>query len=362
MQPEAVRHVSNSNFSDQLIKSILAQRSYLCVGLDPQLRYIPLHIRKEAVRRFGPGLTACAEAIIAFNQTIIDVTAENTACFKPQVAFYEKYGSEGFRALEWTKEYARSTGLPVVLDCKREDGSDTSEAYADTYLGMIDMLNEDGGLYETIGPLNFDAITITPWIDGPNFSPFVDAAKQYGTGAFVVTKTSFKPPSRLQDILIQTTDNLPGLKSMESDLLEVVRKFNMDGIKAWMLLAKIAVALGELAGKGKNGYYPIGVVMGATFPQEAEIMKAIIPNAFKLVPGFKAQGGKADEAVVSVNDDGFGFIANSSRGTNYAYHSVSKSDFQRDVRFFATASGLEAKQERDALNESVLLRIGKLPW
>ena len=144
--------------------------------------------------------------------------------------------------------------------------------------------------------------------------------------------------------------------------MKVVRKFNLDGIKAWMFLAKIAVALGELAGKGENGYYPIGVVMGATFPQDAEIMKAIIPYGFKLVPGLKAQGGKADEAVVSVNDDGLGFIGASSRGTSYAYNPVSKSEFQRDARFFATAAALETKQERDALNDAVHRRIGKLPW
>jgi len=360
--PDAVKYVSKSNFSDLLIKSILTQRSYLCVGLDPQLRYIPEHIRKDAVRRHGPGIASSAAAILDFNRTIIDVTAQFAACYKPQSAFYEKYGSAGIQALEQTKEYARTTGLPVILDCKREDGSDTSEAYASTYLGMIEVLNEEGGLYNMIGPLNFNAITITPWIDGPNFMPFVEAAKQNGTGAFVVTKTSFKPASRLQDIIIQISDELPGVKDMEKDLLEVVKKFGLKGISAWMLLAKIAVVLGELAGKGKYGYSPIGVVMGATYPRDAEIMKTIIPFGFKLVPGLKAQGGKAEETVVSVNDDGFGFIGASSRGTSYAYHPVSKSEFQRDARFFATAAALETKQERDALNEAVLRRIGKLPW
>ena len=350
------------NFADRLIEAIVAQRSYLCVGLDPQLRYIPRHIRRDAVRRYGPTLTACAEAIIDFNRTIINVTAEYAACYKPQSAFYEPYGSEGIRALEWTKEYARSTGLPIILDAKREDGGDTSEKYADTYLGTIESLDEEGDVVKTTGPLSFDAITITPWIDGPNFSPFVEAAKQYGTGAFVVTKTSFKPAFRLQDILVQIKEKLPGLEGMEKDLLEVVKKFDLKGVQAWMVLARIAVALGEMAGKGENGYAPVGVVMGATYPQDAEIMKAIIPRAFKLVPGFKAQGGKADEAVVSVNDDGFGLVANSSRGTNYAYLPVSKSAFQRDARFFATASTFEAAEERKALNESVLARIGKLPW
>jgi orotidine-5'-phosphate decarboxylase len=351
-----------TNFADRLIESIVAQKSYLCVGLDPQLRYIPKNIRENAVRRYGMGYVACAEAIITFNKTIIDVTAKFAACYKPQSAFYEPYGSEGIRALGYTINYARSTGLPVIFDGKREDGGDTSEQYAGTYLGEIDVLDETGEVFKRTSPLNSDAITITPWIDDPNFSPFVEAAKQYGTGAFVVTKTSFNPPSRLQDILVNINNDLPGLKDVGKELLEVVKKFNLNGIKAWMVLAKIAVALGELAGKGTYGYAPIGVVMGATFPQEAEIMKAIVPHGIKLVPGFKAQSGTADDAVVSVNDDGFGFIANSSRGTNYAYHPVSKSRFQDDSRFFATAASLEAQEEQVALNASVLHRIGKLPW
>jgi orotidine-5'-phosphate decarboxylase len=128
-----------------------------------------------------------------------------------------------------------------------------------------------------------------------------------------------------------------------------------------MELAEFAKEMGEDI-KGDSGYSSIGVVMGATYPQEAEVMKKIYPDCFKLVPGFKAQGGTADEAVVSVNEDGFGFVANSSRGTNYAYHEVSKSNHQCDPRFFAKAIADETREERDALNTSVKKRIGKLPW
>ena len=102
--------------------------------------------------------------------------------------------------------------------------------------------------------------------------------------------------------------------------------------------------------------------MGATFPEEAVIMKDIYPDCIKLVPGFKAQGGSADAAVVSANKDGFGFVANSSRGINYAYHAISKSGHQCDPRFFAKAVAKEAKEERDALNASIKKLNGKLPW
>ncbi len=84
-------------FTDRLIKETLNRRSYLSVGLDPQLRYFPPQILKYFAKKYGPGYKASAEAIIAFNRTIIDVTNPYALCFKPQMAFYEKYGHQAVR-------------------------------------------------------------------------------------------------------------------------------------------------------------------------------------------------------------------------------------------------------------------------
>lgn len=326
------------NFADRLIDEILERKSYLCVGLDPQLRYFPPHILKWAYSQYGPGLLSTAEAIIAFNMAIINATAEFALCFKPQMAFYEKYGSEGVRAFEVTADYIKSLGMIVIEDAKREDGGDTSEAYADGHLGNIEIIGEDGERMKTTSSLNVDAITITPWIDEPNFTPFVQIAIDKGKGMFVVTKTSFKPASRLQEM---TTRN---------------------GTKAWVELARVVKEIGQTC-IGENGYSSIGVVMGATYPDEAALMRQIIPGAFKLVPGYGAgQKGKADDAIVSVNDDGFGAIINNSRGTNYAWHPNFKSEFSCDSRYFANAAARASQHGRDELNAAVLRKIGRLPW
>jgi len=328
------------NFADRLIESILAQKSYLCVGLDPQIRYIPEHVRKEAVMNCdGGGFEATALALYYYFRTIIDATAAYAACYKPQVAFYEKYGAPGFGILESIRDYIQLLGFPVILDAKREDGGDTSQAYADAYLGNVEILDNDGEIMVVPSIMEMDAITVTSWIDTPNFEPFLEACKENGKGIFVVDKTSFKPASRLQEFVVEGSG----------------------GKKAWMVLAEFAKEMGKDI-KGERGYSSVGVVMGATFPEEAAVMKDIYPDCIKLVPGFKAQGGTADAAVVSVNKDGFGLVANSSRGTNYAYHAVSKSSYQCDPRFFAKAVAEETKEERDALNASVKKLNGRLPW
>jgi orotidine-5'-phosphate decarboxylase len=183
------------NFADRLIDEIIKRKSYLCVGLDPQLRYIPPHILKYCAKRYGPGFKATAEAIIMFNRAIIDATNEFALCFKPQMAFYEKYRSAGVAAFYATVEYIKSIGMMVIEDAKREDGGDTAEAYADGHLGEVEIIGEDGELV-MVKSFDVDAITITPWIDEPNFLPFIKAAEKFGKGIFVVDKTSFKPASR----------------------------------------------------------------------------------------------------------------------------------------------------------------------
>jgi len=273
-----------------------------------------------------------------FYQSIIDATNEYAFAFKPQMAFFEKYGHWGVWAFEQVAKYALLTGKIVIEDGKREDGGDTSAAYADGHLGKIEIIGVDGNLTATPNCYEVDALTITPWIESPNFKPFFEVAKKEGRGIFVVDRTSFKPTSSLQEMKDESGD------------------------RGWVKLAKLIKELGEEV-KGENGYSSIGVVMGATYPEDAAIMKEILPMAFKLIPGFGAgQGGKPDEAVVCINEDGFGIIPNNARGTNYARHPKFKSEFQCKPTSFTLAAASASKQARDALNASVLKRIGKLPW
>lgn len=325
------------NFADRVIEAIHDNKSYLCVGLDPQLRYFPPHILQWCAKTYGPGFRATAEAIIMFNKAIIDATNEYAFAFKPQMAFYEKYGPEGVRAFVETVQYALLTGKIVIEDAKREDGGDTAVAYAEGHLGQVDIIGEGGILVSIPNLYGVDALTITPWIEEPNFKPFLEVAAREGRGIFVVDRTSFMPTSSLQEMVGE------------------------DGDKGWVRLAKKIAQLGE-AVRGENGYSSIGVVMGATYPEDAPKMKEVLPFAFKLIPGFGYQGGGADDAVVCVNDDGFGSIPNNSRGTNYAWHPKFRSEFQGKPTAFALSSAKESEKARNALNASVHKRIGKLPW
>jgi len=184
---------------------------------------------------------------------------------------------------------------------------------------------------------NSDAITITPWIEEPNFIPFKDVIKREGKGVFVVDKTSFKPASSLQEMVTE------------------------DGVSGWVQLARKIRALGEDV-TGRHGYSSIGVVMGATYPEEALIMQKEIPYAFKLKPGYGYQGAGPDDAVIGVNKDGFGIVVNNSRATNYAYLEKFSPEFACDPNQFAVAAARASKQGRDLLNDAVKRRIGSLPF
>lgn len=333
------------HFADDLIEEIIKKKSYLCVGLDPQLRYIPPHIRRWAVKEYGPGYRAVAEAFIIFNIAIINATYPFALAYKPQMAFYEKYGHHGVRAFEETLAYLDSMDLLSLTteDAKREDGGDTADAYADGHMGFVDVIGKKGELIQLPSPYNVGAITVTPWICDPNFDSFLRVASENGKGFFVVTRTSFKPNSFLQDMI----DKEPGLP-------------------AWQVLAKAVSKMGEPL-KGKSGYSSVGIVLGATQgSDDAEIMRKLIPYGFKLKPGFGFQGAGPDEAVAGINDDGFGILPNNSRAVSFAWHPVVRKklglpeDF--DPRGFTGASADVAKDCRDKLNAAVEKRIGFLPW
>ncbi len=333
------------NFADRLIEEIIRKQSYLCVGLDPQLRYIPPHIRKWAVEKFGPGYRAVAEAFVVFNMAVINATYPFALAYKPQMAFYEKYGHHGVRAFEETLAFLDSMGLLSITteDAKREDGGDTADAYADGHMGTVDVIGGDGELTQIPSPYNVGAITVTPWICNPNFDSFLRVASQQGKGFFVVTRTSFKPNSFLQDMIDKES-----------------------GLPAWQVLAKFVNEMGESL-KGESGYSSVGVVLGATQgSDDAEVMKMLVPQCFKLKPGFGFQGAGPDDAVVGINDDGFGILPNNSRAVSFAWHPAVRKklgllgDF--DPRCFADASRDMAMECRDKLNAAVKKRIGFLPW
>lgn len=293
-------------FIDRLVEAINAKKSVLCVGLDPQIPLFPEHLRKLEPY----------EAITTFNKGVINAVAQHAVAVKPQMAFYERFGSQGVRAFEESVRYAKEKRLLVVEDAKRGDGGDTAIAYAEGHIGK-----------DSFAPI--DALTVQPGIGFACLDPFVDVVKRDGNGIFVVTKSSFSPNSFVENLIVEGGD------------------------KVWEEIAKVVNQLGQGA-EGKYGYTNVGVVMGATYPEDATRMRELVPKSFMLVPGYGAQGGGADGAVLGVDENGLGVLVNSSRDMTYAY---SKGPFACDGKSFANASGLAAEFAKNDLNSALERRM-----
>jgi orotidine-5'-phosphate decarboxylase len=206
-----------------------------------------------------PGDPATAAAVESLLAAFLDRIAERVAIVKPQSAFFEALGPRGIEVLARTVERARARGLLVLLDAKRGDMVSTAQAYADAYLAPD-------------APLAVDALTVNPYLGSETLAPFVEHAVSAGRGIFVVVKTSNPGSGELQD---REIDGRPVY----------------DAVARW-LLASEARLLGP-----ETGWSGLGAVVGATFPAQAERVRATLPRALFLVPGFGAQSGSARDAV-----------------------------------------------------------------
>lgn len=322
-------------FTDRLIKAIRAKRSILCVGLDPQLPAIPSSLRIEIRRRYALPMEdyiAVGHVIYEFNRQIIDAIAPHAIAVKPNIGFYEGYGQWGIWAYQETITYARCRGLLAIGDTKRGDGGDTAVAYVNAHLGSILSWGDTPETLRSVeSPLRCDAVTVQPGIGSACLNSFLTAVKEFGAGVFVVTKTSFKPNSEIEQI------------------------HTASGTPVWQEVAKLVNKLGE-GTEGRYGYRNFGAVIGATYPDEARIARQLLPKAWFLGPGYGGQGGSADDAVVAVNEDGLGVVVNSSRAITYAYQ---KGQFQGPPDAFAACAAKAAEFARDDLN-AALERAGKL--
>ena len=319
--------ISILNFADNLCRAVMRKKSILCCGLDPQIRYMPPHLIREAIARHGRSFKAVHWLFVEFNCQIIDAIYDLVACVKPQMAFYEEYGAEGVAAFEETVSYARKKkGLLVVEDAKRGDGGDTADAYADGHLGEVPFFSatdDMAALTRCLSPIRVDCMTVHGYIADDCVCRFIARVKEHGTGIFVVDKTSFKPNSAVEQLV--TTS----------------------GRKVWQELAEMASKWG-VGTEGEFGLRNVGAVMGATYPEEAISMRAILPDSILLIPGFGGQGATADDAVVGIRSDGFGGIVNNSRNLLYAWQN-GKGKYQCAGERFADAARSQAIDDRDAL-------------
>lgn len=318
---------STVSFVDRLEQAMRLKQSVLCVGLDPQIHFIPPHLIERARKEYGNDRMEeiIAAAFLEFNIGITEAIMPFASVVKPQAAFYER-SHHAWRTLEETIRYAEFKGFVTITDAKRMDGGDTADAYAGTHIGMVPGL--DGEM--VVAPMRSDAVTIGGYIAQDTINRFVRQMQWHGTGAFVVDKTSFRPNSFIENLQTKS------------------------GLTVWEELACCVASLGESV-MGQNGYSNLGVVMGATYPQDADRMRELLPRAIKLVPGYGAQGGGADDAVRSFNEDGFGAVVNSSRGIIAAWQNE-RWNPGLDPHNFGQAAARAAQHARDELNAALLRR------
>ena len=263
-------------FADRLIARVRALGHPLCVGLDPHLDRIPSGFRCGSMRHDDP---ETAEAVEAFSLAVLEGVASQVAAVKPQIAFYEQLGWRGMRALARVMRAARDAGLLVVLDAKRGDIGSTATGYAAAYLSAD-------------APLRADALTVNPYLGIDTLEPLAAAAASAGSGLFVLVKTSNPGSGTLQNL-------------------------EAAGRPVYLHAAE---ALGDLADRlsgPATGWSSLGVVVGATYPDDAVRVREVVPRALFLVPGFGTQGAGAQDAVTSFVDGPTGLreggLVNASR-------------------------------------------------
>ncbi|MDE5918334.1 MAG: orotidine-5'-phosphate decarboxylase [Duncaniella sp.] len=241
----------------QLIENIRKKGSFLCVGLDTDIKKIPEHLR------------ANKDAVFEFNKAIIDATAPYCVAYKPNTAFYESRGVKGWEDLDRTVEYIRNNYPDqfIIADAKRGDIGNTSSLYARAFFENLDV----------------DALTVAPYMGFDSVKPFMEYE---GKWVILLALTS-NPGSRD----FQFLNDVTGTRVFEH-VLETARKW----------------------GDADNLMFVVGATQGAMFSE----VRRVAPDNFLLVPGVGAQGGSLEEVVKwGINRD-CGLLVNSSRGIIYA--------------------------------------------
>ncbi len=248
---------------DRLYEAV-KEKGFVCVGLDSHLDYIPNYIKEKHEK--------LSDVIFEYNKTIIDVTSDIVAIYKPQIAYYEANGLEGLIAYQRTLRYIKEKGLLSIGDVKRGDIASTAKEYAKAHFK---------------GEFEADFITLNPYMGMDSITPYLDYLKTGEKGVFVLLRTSNE-----------------GAKDIEC------LDYNGEA-----LYFKVGDELKKFADEltSECGYSPLGFVVGATHSEEAKKIRERYKNIFFLLPGYGAQGAKAEDIRTYLNDFNGG-VVNSSRG------------------------------------------------
>ncbi len=266
-------------FSDRVAEAVERKRSQLVVGLDPRVDLLPMELRGEAVLGRAPA----AAAVERFCKGIVDAVAPYAVAVKPQVAFFEVLGSDGWAALESVCRYASQAGLLVIADAKRGDIGSTARAYAAAFLEPRDR-----------EPPLADALTVNPYLGTDAVDPFLAACRRHGAGVFFLVRTSNAGARDIQDAILS------------------------DGTPVWRHVAELVREWGEDL-VGERGISSAGAVVGATVPRAIGEARRAMPQAILLLPGVGAQGASPGDVARAFTSGPASALVNASRSVIYAY-------------------------------------------
>ncbi len=279
-------------FKEKLLAAAETNKSWLCVGLDPDLSKIPAE--------FGSGATA----VKGFCQAVIEATCDLVCAYKPNAAFFEALGPQGWEALIQTVTSVPAN-IPVILDFKRGDIGNTAQMYARS-------------AYDIIGA---DAVTLSPYLGRDSIEPFL---KYSDKGAFILCLTSNPSASELQKKFIMLEDPPSGANlTAQAKAKSFAEFFRISTRELYVYIAQLSMEW--------NGNDNIGLVVGATSPEELETVRKLVGNDVPiLVPGIGTQGGDLESAVKAGSGDaGKLAIINISRSIIYG---GGQGDFKNRVR------------------------------
>ena len=305
------------NIIDQLIEKIKIMKNPTVIGLDPRYEMLPKCVKEK----YPKTIEGVGQAIIEYNKTLIDAIYDIIPAIKPQIAFYEMYGIPGMQAFKVTCEYAKQKGMFVIADIKRGDIGSTAQGYSNAYLGKTKIEENEQSLYD------IDFVTVNPYMGTDCVKPFIDDCKKYNKGLFILVKTSNPSSGELQDEKLE------------------------NGEEVYTRVAKYVEKWGEEL-RGEYNYSSISAVVGATYPEQLKELRKIAPHTYFLIPGYGAQGGKAEDIALGFDENGLGGIVNASRSLMCAY----KSDMWKDKfeeEDYAKATRAEAIRMKEELNSYI---------
>jgi len=285
-----------STIMDKLYNRV-EERGVVCLGLDTAIEYVPEFIKKGR---------SDEDAIVEFNKQIIEKTFDVVACFKVQIAYYEALGISGMMAYKRTLELLREKDAIIVADIKRGDIAATAKMYAKAHFE---------------GDFEADFITLSPYMGMDSIEPYLSYMENGSKGIFSLVRTSNKGAEDIE--YLDTTSGDKVYSIVGDKLMEMGKTLISD-----------------------CGYHPLGGVIGCTHVEEGIALRKRFNSMFFLIPGYGAQGGKAEDVAMYLNN-GNGGVVNSSRGILLAYKKENRPEE------FAICAREETIRMRDEINTAV---------